>query len=97
MANSRMFAMPVAIALHGICAASPGAVYAGRKSGTAPVGAGGAIEVWFADEARIGQKNKITRRWARRGTRPAAHPAGRVLRYNRVRPMRTLSVRAQKI
>ena len=30
------------------------------------------IEVWFADEARIGQKNKITRRWARRGTRPSA-------------------------
>jgi transposase len=26
----------------------------------------------FADEARIGQKNKITRRWARRGTRPSA-------------------------
>ena len=24
----------------------------------------------MADEARIGQKNKITRRWARRGTRP---------------------------
>jgi hypothetical protein len=24
--------------------------------------------VWFADEARVGQKNKITRRWARRGT-----------------------------
>src|SRR5438270_5983252 len=31
-----------------------------------------AIEIWFADEARIGQKNKIARRWARRGTRPAA-------------------------
>jgi hypothetical protein len=31
-----------------------------------------AIEVWFADEARVGQKNKITRRWARRGTRPSA-------------------------
>jgi hypothetical protein len=30
------------------------------------------IEVWFTDEARIGQKNKITRRWARRGSRPAA-------------------------
>ena len=30
------------------------------------------IEVWFADEARIGQKNTITRRWARRGTRPSA-------------------------
>ena len=31
-----------------------------------------AVEVWFGDEARIGQKNKITRRWARRGTRPCA-------------------------
>lgn len=31
-----------------------------------------AIEIWFSDEARIGQKNKITRRWARRGTRPSA-------------------------
>ena len=30
------------------------------------------VEVWFADEARIGQKNKITRRWAKRGTRPSA-------------------------
>jgi hypothetical protein len=33
---------------------------------------GKAIEIWFADEARIGQKNKITRRWALRGTRPSA-------------------------
>jgi transposase len=30
------------------------------------------LEIWFADEARIGQKNKITRRWAKRGTRPVA-------------------------
>src|ERR1700716_2251197 len=30
------------------------------------------IEIWFADEARIGQKNKITRRWAKRSTRPSA-------------------------
>jgi hypothetical protein len=30
------------------------------------------VEIWFQDEARIGQKNKITRRWALRGTRPAA-------------------------
>jgi hypothetical protein len=30
------------------------------------------IEIWFADEARVGQKNKITRRWALRGTRPIA-------------------------
>ena len=34
--------------------------------------AGKPIEIWFQDEARIGQKNKITRRWARRGTRPVA-------------------------
>ena len=32
----------------------------------------GTIEIWFADEARIGPKNKITRRWAQRGTRPVA-------------------------
>ena len=30
------------------------------------------IELWWQDEARIGQKNKITRRWAPRGTRPRA-------------------------
>jgi len=30
------------------------------------------IEIWFQDEARIGQKNKITRRWAKRGSRPSA-------------------------
>ncbi len=34
--------------------------------------AGARIEIWFQDEARVGQKNKITRRWARRGTRPRA-------------------------
>jgi hypothetical protein len=28
--------------------------------------------LWWHDEARIGQKNKNTRRWARRGTRPSA-------------------------
>jgi len=28
------------------------------------------IELWFCDEARIGQKNGIVRQWARRGTRP---------------------------
>ena len=30
------------------------------------------IELWWQDEARIGQKNGITRRWAKRGTRPSA-------------------------
>ena len=38
----------------------------------ARLGAGVKLEIWFQDEARIGQKNKITRRWARRGTRPSA-------------------------
>ena len=28
------------------------------------------IEIWWQDEARIGQKNGRTRIWARRGTRP---------------------------
>ena len=28
--------------------------------------------IWFEDEARVGRKNKITRRWARRGSRPSA-------------------------
>jgi hypothetical protein len=28
------------------------------------------IEVWFQDEMRVGQKNKLTYLWARRGTRP---------------------------
>ena len=39
-----------------------------KDEGIAP----SAIEIWFADEARIGHKNKRTRRWAKRGTRPSA-------------------------
>ena len=31
-----------------------------------------AIEVWFQDEMRVGQKNKLTRRWAHKGTRSRA-------------------------
>ena len=46
----------------------PNAVAAIRKD----LPAGTRIELWFQDEARIGQKNKITRRWAKRGTRPRA-------------------------
>ncbi len=34
--------------------------------------AGTGIELWWQDEARVGQKNSLTRRWARRGTRPRA-------------------------
>src|SRR5207245_8711018 len=30
------------------------------------------VEVWFADEARIGQKNSLTRVWGQTGSRPAA-------------------------
>ena len=30
------------------------------------------IGIWWQDEARVGQKNGITRRWARRGSRPSA-------------------------
>ena len=30
------------------------------------------IALWWQDEARVGQKNGITRRWAKRGTRPSA-------------------------
>jgi len=34
--------------------------------------AGTTIELWWQDEARVGQKNKLTRRLAQRGTRPRA-------------------------
>jgi hypothetical protein len=30
------------------------------------------IELWWQDEARVGQKTKLTRRWAARGSRPRA-------------------------
>ena len=30
------------------------------------------LEVWFQDEARVGQQRTLTRKWARRGTRPRA-------------------------
>ena len=33
---------------------------------------GTAIELWWQDEARVGQKNTLPRRWARRGSRPSA-------------------------
>ncbi len=31
-----------------------------------------AIEIWWQDEARVGQKTKLTQRWAPRGSRPTA-------------------------
>jgi hypothetical protein len=39
------------------------------QAGLAP---GTPIEVWFQDEMRVGQKNKLTYRWARKGLRPRA-------------------------
>ena len=33
---------------------------------------GNKIEIWFQDEARVGQKGTLTRLWAKRGTRPRA-------------------------
>jgi hypothetical protein len=41
------------------------AIRAGLPKGTP-------LELWWQDEARVGQKNTIARRWARRGTRPRA-------------------------
>ena len=34
--------------------------------------AGKPVEVWFMDEARVGQQGTLTRIWAKRGTRPRA-------------------------
>ena len=34
--------------------------------------AGKPVEIWFTDEARVGQQGTLTRIWARRGTRPRA-------------------------
>ncbi len=40
--------------------------------------AGASVEVWFQDEARVGQQGTLTRVWAERGSRP---PAPRDRRY----------------
>ena len=34
------------------------------------VAARNTVEIWFQDEARLGQKNGQVRQWARKGTRP---------------------------
>jgi len=36
----------------------------------ADVPKGTPVEIWFQDEARIGQKNGVVRQWAKRGSRP---------------------------
>jgi hypothetical protein len=53
--------------------------------------AGKPIEIWFQDEARIGQKGTLTRLWARRGTRPRAprdHRYDWVYLFGAICPMR---------
>ena len=37
-----------------------------------PEAAGKPVEVWFTDEARVGQQGTLTRVWAQRGSRPRA-------------------------
>jgi hypothetical protein len=37
-----------------------------------PEAAGKPVEVWFTDEARVGQQGTLTRIWAKRGSRPRA-------------------------
>ena len=34
--------------------------------------AGRPVEIWFTDEARVGQQGTLTRVWAKRGSRPRA-------------------------
>ena len=46
------------------------------KAAAAGLAGGTPVEVWFADEARVGQRGTLTRVWARRGSRPRA-PRGR--------------------
>ena len=42
------------------------------KAAAAGVARGTPVEVWFMDEARVGQQGTLTRIWAKRGTRPRA-------------------------
>lgn len=42
------------------------------KEALPPEAAGKPLEIWFQDEARVGQKGTLTRVWARRGSRPRA-------------------------
>jgi len=42
------------------------------KEALPPEAVGKPLEIWFQDEARVGQKGTLTRVWARRGSRPRA-------------------------
>ena len=73
----RVLAIIALLALNGFFVAAEFSVVRSRRSRLEAMARRTAvecetIEIWFQDEARIGQKNKITRRWAKRGTRPSA-------------------------
>jgi transposase len=42
------------------------------KAALPPTAAGKPLEIWFQDEARVGQQGTLTRIWARIGSRPRA-------------------------
>jgi hypothetical protein len=42
------------------------------KEALPPEAAGKPLEIWFQDEARVGQKGTLTRIWAKLGSRPRA-------------------------
>jgi uncharacterized membrane protein len=76
-------AAPDAIELAGPASAPPGGRCDGASGVFATVGLqlervravharGLRVEVWFQDEARIGQKNSLTRVWGQTGSRPTA-------------------------
>jgi hypothetical protein len=47
--------------------------FAGLVAEAVPASAAGKpLEIWFADEARVGQQGTLTHVWARRGSRPPA-------------------------
>jgi hypothetical protein len=71
------------VELVGLASSSPAGRYGGASRVFATLGLqlervraaqarGTRVEVWFQDEARIGQKNSLTRVWGQTGSRPAA-------------------------
>ena len=42
------------------------------KEAVGEIAPGMPVEIWFMDEARVGQQGTLTRIWAKRGTRPRA-------------------------
>ena len=63
------------------------------KEAVGEVALGTLLEIWFMDEARVGQQVTLTRVWARRGTRPRAvrdHRCNRAWIFGAVCPERAV-------